>query len=128
MPHIIVEYTDNIKDEADIAGLLEKINRSIISHGNLFPVGGIRSRAIELHDYFIADGTGNDAFIHITMKIGAGRSEEEKTIVCDRLFDVVKKHLALLFEKHYLAISMDLYEFSEAGTYKWNNIHERYQS
>ncbi|HEY4552805.1 MAG TPA: 5-carboxymethyl-2-hydroxymuconate isomerase, partial [Bacillaceae bacterium] len=57
MPHIIVEYTDNIKKEARIASLLEKINRSLLENDGLFPIGGIRSRAIELNDYFIADGT-----------------------------------------------------------------------
>ncbi|MBS4210262.1 5-carboxymethyl-2-hydroxymuconate Delta-isomerase [Bacillus sp. FJAT-50079] len=128
MPHIIVEYTSNIKSEAEIHRLLKKINLSLFSHGNLFPIGGIRTRAIELHDYVIADGSEDDAFVHITLKIGAGRTEEEKKHVCDRLFEVVKEHFRPLFKKRFIALSLELYEFSEAGTYKWNNIHTRFKN
>ena len=127
MPHFIVEYTDNIKDEANIPELLEKMNSVLISHNNLFPIGGIRSRAHELHDYRVADGTEDDAFVHAMFKIGAGRSEEDKKMVCDELFDTMKAHFADLFDKRYLALSMELVEFSHS-TYKYNNIHTRYKT
>ena len=100
----------------------------LISFGPLFPIGGIRSRAIELHDYVVADGTGDDAFVHVTLKIGAGRSESEKKEVCDVLFDAIKAHFADLFTRRYLALSMELVEFDQGGTYKHNNIHGRYKT
>jgi 5-carboxymethyl-2-hydroxymuconate isomerase len=127
MPHIIVEYTANIKTEANMPQLLKKINDVLISKNDIFPIGGIRSRAIELQDYRVADGTEDDAFVHVALKIGAGRSETDKKAACDELFDVIKDHFAVLFAKRYLALSMELIEFSEAGTYKQNNIHARYR-
>ncbi|HZH58360.1 MAG TPA: 5-carboxymethyl-2-hydroxymuconate Delta-isomerase [Metabacillus sp.] len=128
MPHFIVEYTDNIKNEAYIPLLLEKVNHILISKAPLFPVGGIRSRAIELKDYYIADGREDDAFIHATLKIGAGRSEKDKNETCDEIFTAIKDHFAELYSKRYLALSMELFEFSEAGTYKQNNIHKRFRN
>ncbi|WP_458414170.1 5-carboxymethyl-2-hydroxymuconate Delta-isomerase [Schinkia sp. CFF1] len=127
MPHIIVEYTNNIKAEANIPLLLEKINGVIISKSPLFPIGGLRSRAIELEDYRVADGKEDDAFVHVTLKIGAGRSKQDKKSTCDELFDVIKEHFAELFSRRFLALSMELVEFSEAGTYKHNNIHQRFK-
>ena len=127
MPHFILEYTDNLKPEANIPLLLEKINNVLISYHDIFPIGGIRSRAIELRDYRVADGKENDAFVHGMLKIGAGRSEEIKKEVCDELFEVIKDHFQDLFDKRYLALSMELVEFSEAGTYKHNNIHNRFR-
>lgn len=128
MPHIIVEYTDNIKEEANIPSLLQKINHSLLEHDGLFPIGGIRSRAIELKDYFVADGTEDDAFVHVTLKIGAGRTEERKKIACEKLFEEIKTHFNDLFEKRYLALSLELFEFNDAGgTYRHNNIHQRYR-
>ncbi|MDQ0175352.1 5-carboxymethyl-2-hydroxymuconate Delta-isomerase [Bacillus chungangensis] len=127
MPHIIVEYTANIKNEANMPELLKKINDVLISKSAIFPIGGIRSRAIELQDYRVADGAEDDAFVHVALKIGAGRSETDKKTACDELFDVIKDHFAVLFTKRYLALSMELIEFSEAGTYKQNNIHARYR-
>ncbi|MBG9452673.1 5-carboxymethyl-2-hydroxymuconate isomerase [Lysinibacillus sphaericus] len=127
MPHFIVEYTDNIKEEAAIPKLLGKVNDVLISRGNLFPTGGIRSRAVELHDYRVADGAEDDAFVHAILKIGAGRSPEHKKETCDKLFEVIKDHFADLFSRRYLALSMELIEFSEEGTYKHNNIHKRFK-
>ena len=127
MPHFILEYTDNIKDEANLPDLFEKIHQVLIDRGSHFPIGGIRSRAIELHDYRVADGTENDAFVHAVFKIGAGRSEEIKKEACDAMFEVMKAHFASLMSTRYLALSMELIEFSEAGTYKQNNIHTRFK-
>ncbi|RLQ97382.1 5-carboxymethyl-2-hydroxymuconate Delta-isomerase [Falsibacillus albus] len=126
MPHFIVEYTDNLKQEGDIKAFLQKVNEYMMSRGDVFPTGGIRSRAIELHDYVIADGQEDDAFVHATLKLGKGRSEEVKKLVCEELFSLMKEHFAGLFDKRYLALSMELMEFAH-GTYKHNNIHKRFK-
>lgn len=127
MPHFIVEYTDNIKDEVKLEKLFEEIHKVLIARDTVFPIGGLRSRAIELKDYHVADGAEDDAFVHAVLKIGAGRSEEIKKEVCDALFEVIKEHFSLIMAKRYLALSMELIEFSEAGTYKQNNIHARFK-
>lgn len=127
MPHFTVEYTDNIKNEANIALLFEEVHKVLISRDSVFPIGGIRSRAIELKDYRVADGAEDDAFVHAVLKIGAGRSAEVKKEACDALFTVLKNHFSELMSKRYLALSMELVEFSEAGTYKQNNIHARFK-
>jgi 5-carboxymethyl-2-hydroxymuconate isomerase len=126
MAHLTFEYTSNIKPQADIPALLLKSNQSLIAQG-VFPVGGIRSRAIELTDYCMADGQADYAFVHATLKIGAGRSEAAKRKTCDELFEMVKAHFAELFSQRYLALSMELYEFDEGGTYKHNNVHARFK-
>lgn len=127
MPHVIVEYTANLNPGADMPALLRKINAVLIGQGDVFPTGGIRSRAIELTDYRIADGKADDAFVHVTLKIGAGREAATKKRACDALFDTVKAHFADQFDRRYLALSMELYEFDEGATYKHNNIHKRFR-
>lgn len=128
MPHFIVEYTDNIKDEVKLASLFEAVHQVLISRDSFFPVGGIRSRAIELHDYRVADGKEDDAFIHAILKIGAGRPEEIKKEVCEEIFGAMKEQFSELMSNRYMALSMELVEFSEAGTYKHNNIHARFKN
>lgn len=128
MPHLIYEYTDNLDPaEADIKGLLKKTNQVLIDQGGVFPIGGIRSRAIRLNDYCVADGTVDDAFVHATLKIGGGRSEEAKKKAGDELFKMISEHFAAIYQKRTLALSMEIVEFSEAGTWKQNNIHARYK-
>jgi len=127
MPHLIYEYTDNLKAEGDIPGLLRKTNQVVLAQGGVFPTGGIRSRAICLADYCVADGTADDAFVHLIFKMGAGRTAEEKQKVGDALFSMLKAHFADIFARRGLALSMEIVEFSEAGTWKHNNIHARYK-
>lgn len=127
MPHFILEYTDNIKTEADIPLLLKKVNESLLSHPDIIPIGGLRSRAIELTDYVIADGSADDAFVHATLKIGKGRTEEEKKTISDELFAVMEEHFSTTFDKRYFALSMEIYEFPFPA-YKRNNIHNRFNN
>lgn len=126
MAHIIVEYTDNIKEKSNIQELLQKINDVFVQRSSIFPVGGVRSRAIELTNYVVADGTEDDAFVHLTVKIGGGRTAEEKKETFDALFEVVKEHFQDLFNQRSLALSMEWDEFTNK-TYKQNNIHVRYK-
>jgi len=127
MPHLIVEHTDNLAEEAAIPELLRKANAVLIAQNGVFPIGGIRSRAIRLTDYCVADGAADDAFVHLTLKIGAGRSAEQKQAAGDALFAMVTEHFAALFARRFLALSLEIQEFSEAGTWKQNNIHPRYK-
>lgn len=128
MPHLIFEITANLDTpESDVPGLLKKANQVLIDQGGVFPTGGIRSRAIWLRDYCVADGVVDDAFVHVTMKIGAGRSEDAKKKAGDELFAMICAHFAAIYAKRTLALSMEIVEFSESGTWKQNNIHARYK-
>jgi 5-carboxymethyl-2-hydroxymuconate isomerase len=128
MPHLVVEYTDNIRSAAGIKAFLRKANRVLLDQDGIFPTGAIRSRAIELHDYVVADDTADDAFVHATLKFGAGRTAAQKKKVGDELFAMMKAHFEELFAARSLALSLELYEFDESGTYKHNNIHARYRT
>ncbi|CAN5146581.1 5-carboxymethyl-2-hydroxymuconate Delta-isomerase [soil metagenome] len=128
MPHLVYEYTDNLGEQADIAGLLRKSAHILIDQGGVFPIGGIRVRAHRLSEYCIADGSrADDAFVHASLKVGAGRSDAEKKKACDELFTMITDHFAAFFDQRGLALSMEFSEFSEAGTWKKNNIHARYK-
>lgn len=124
MPNFIVEYSDNIKDEADIPKLLKGICNVFISHPEEFPVGGIKTRAIEVHDYRIGDGSEDDALVHGYVQVKPGRTEETKEMICEELFTVMREHFANLYVKRGLSLSLEL---REVYTYRQNNIIERYE-
>ncbi|KGX84550.1 5-carboxymethyl-2-hydroxymuconate Delta-isomerase [Pontibacillus litoralis] len=125
MPHVILEYTDNLSQHTDIQLLLEKIN-SVLIEKKVYPIGGIRSRAHEVNYYHIADGKEKDAFVHAILKIGKGRTEEVKKATCEQVFETIKTHFEEYCKHHYLALSLELIEFQHA-TLKSNNIHERFK-
>jgi 5-carboxymethyl-2-hydroxymuconate isomerase len=127
MPHIVIEYTANLGAQARIPALLKTVNQTMIAQDGVYPTGGIRSRALRLDQYRMADGAADDAFVHVTLKIGSGRSAAVKKQTCDALFDAIKAHFADLYEQRYLALSMEVVEFSETGSYKHNNVHSRFK-
>ena len=127
MPHITVEWTDNLADAVDITALMTLIADNFRNSGGMFPLGGIRVRGIRLSDYVIADGAPDNAFIHITAKIGAGRSADALQSFFSRLFDAVVALLGDLFDRRGLALSLYVEEADEAGSFKHNSIHHRLQ-
>ncbi|CZZ05287.1 5-carboxymethyl-2-hydroxymuconate Delta-isomerase [Enterobacter roggenkampii] len=122
MPHFIAECTDNIREQADLPGLFAKVNEALAATG-IFPIGGIRSRAHWLDTWQMADGKHDYAFVHMTLKIGAGRSLESREEVGEMLFALIKTHFAALMASRYLALSFELDELHPALNYKQNNVH-----
>ena len=122
MPHFIAECTDNIREEADLPGLFAKVNEALAATG-IFPIGGIRSRAHWLDTWQMADGRHDYAFVHMTLKIGAGRSLESREAVGEMLFALIKAHFAELMADRYLALSFELDELHPTLNYKQNNVH-----
>jgi 5-carboxymethyl-2-hydroxymuconate isomerase len=129
MPHLVVEYTANLRPGGDIGGLLPKLAKCLIdfrADGRaIYPAGGVRVRAYEAADYCVAGGLPDAGFVHATLKIGAGRAPEVVNATGEALFAVLKAHFAPLFERQGLALSLDIAEFSERGTWKHNNLHAR---
>ena len=128
MPHVIVEYTDNLGPEAEIAGLLRKIAAKMADSGGEFPLGGIRVRAVRLSEYVIADGKDDYAFVNATVKIGAGRSTAFKQTFFGEMFDIVTQHFAELSARRYLALTLYVEEADEAASFRRNNIHLKFRS
>ena len=122
MPHFIAECTDNIREQADLPGLFAKVNEALAATG-IFPIGGIRSRAHWLDTWQMADGKHDYAFVHMTLKIGAGRSLESREAVGEMLFGLIKAHFAALMASRYLALSFELDELQPTLNYKQNNVH-----
>ena len=122
MPHFIAECTDNIREQADLPGLFAKVNEALAATG-IFPIGGIRSRAHWLDTWQMADGKHDYAFVHMTLKIGAGRSLESRKEVGEMLFALIKTHFAELMAACYLALSFELDELHPTLNYKQNNVH-----
>ncbi|NHB90680.1 5-carboxymethyl-2-hydroxymuconate Delta-isomerase [Photorhabdus cinerea] len=122
MPHFYAECTENIREQANLPELFSKVNQALAETG-IFPLGGIRSRAIWLDTWHMADGKHDYAFVHMTLKIGAGRSLESRQQVGEMLFTLIKEHFASLMAQRYLALSFTMEELDPVLNYKQNNVH-----
>lgn len=131
MPHLTIEYSANLRNFGGFSKLCNELAQVLVAQRAdgkpVYPIGGIRVRAVVADHWCIGDGSLHDAaFVHARFFIGAGRSEAVKKATGDALFEAIKKHFAREFDAQGLALSLEIGEFSEAGTWKHNNLHGRY--
>lgn len=122
MPHFIVEHSANLEDDINFNQLFESVHETLGKSG-VFPLGGIRSRAIRMDHYRVADGKHDYAFVHILLKVGAGRPLDVRKAEADKLFTVIENFFEPLHAKRLLAITFEMQEIDPVLTYKKNNIH-----
>lgn len=117
MPHITVEYTQNLQGQIEINTLLPLIHKTLLSHDGVFSAPGIRSRGIMLSNYFRGGENTpiETGFVHVTLKILTGRSEEIKQKVLNHLLEVINNHLTEHCKGIDVALSIELFEFNSAG-------------
>lgn len=128
MPHCVVEYTDNLAGEVDMPALLRTLADRLCDSDGMFPKGGVRVRAQRLTEYAIADGGDpNDAFVHLTVKVGQGRPRERLDAFFAGFFEVARDALAPAYAQRPLALSLYVEEVDEGGSYKHNTIHARFK-
>jgi 5-carboxymethyl-2-hydroxymuconate isomerase len=122
MPHLTIEYSANI--ESQIAGLCHAMRDIMLSSG-LFEIGAIRIRARSCTHYAIADELPENAFADMILRIGKGRSDEEKTTVGKALIGCAETHFKPLLGRPHFALSLEVQEISGQFSWKVNAIHPR---
>lgn len=126
MPHLIVEYSANIERDIALDALLDKLHACALRTG-VFPLGGLRVRAHRTDHYRIADKAPENGFVHVTALIGHGRALDVQQRAGEQLFATLTEHLAALYDKSPLALSLNVQEFHPVLNFKKNNLHEHVQ-
>ncbi len=107
MPHFQIDYSGNLDGKVDIAGLCETI-RATAARIETFPMPGIRVRAVRVDHYAIADGDPKHGFVHILIRLRAGRAPEVKQDASQRIFDAARTFLAPVMSGHPIALSLEM--------------------
>jgi len=108
--HFIVEYSANLDAEnIGLQDLLQKLVESAVAT-ELFPLAGIRARAHKCEHYYIANGDERFTFVHLEVKLGTGRSDEEKKHAGEVFLKTLSEHLQPVRDQQGLAISFEMSE------------------
>jgi 5-carboxymethyl-2-hydroxymuconate isomerase len=122
MPHLTLEYTANL--DFDVQSLLAHLHDELVATGAV-NLKGIKSRAIRLTDYRIADGDPAYAFVHVGLLIREGRPLEVQQEATRRVMEVLKATFGHRFESGYLSLSVDIKEMREGIAQTLHNILEK---
>lgn len=90
MPQIILEASDNII-EKDFRQTLSEIHQILVK---TLPtqLESCKSRVIRHKEFLIGNGNTDNAFIHLSIKIIQGRSEETINLTTNKILDVLKNN------------------------------------
>ena len=124
MPHFILEYSANLEQAGvQVGDILRDLAESAVGTG-IFPRAGVRARAHRCEDYYIADGRKEFAFVHLDVRIGKGRTDEEKRQSMDAFVGVLRDSLKSISDSRGLAISFELNELPEGFKTNINNLRD----
>ena len=127
MPHFTVEYSANLDSRVDMARLVEVVRKEAVETG-IFPLGGIRVRAIRCEHFAIADGKKDYGFLDMVLRLGEGRDLATRKRAGEQIFRALSEHLDPVFAQGKFALSFDMQINDKETSWKRNNIHEALQA
>jgi 5-carboxymethyl-2-hydroxymuconate isomerase len=123
MPHFTLEYSANLDSRVDMGKVVETVRKAAVETG-IFPVGGIRVRAIRCEHFAIADGNPHLGFLAMVLRLGEGRDLATRKKAGEHVFRALSDHLDPVFAASKFALSFDIQINDKEMSWKRNNIHE----
>jgi 5-carboxymethyl-2-hydroxymuconate isomerase len=123
MPHFTIEYSANLDTRVDMGKLVELVRKAAVETG-VFPIGGIRVRAIRCEHYAIANGEANFGFLAMVLRLGEGRDLATRKAAGEHIFKVLSSYLEPVFSSSKFALSFDMQVNDKETSWKRNNIHD----
>ncbi len=105
MPHLILEHSDNLIKKIHFHTLFRECHEALT---RILPteLKSCKSRAIECKEYYLGDGAPDYAFIHLTIRLFAGRSLETMTHAANSVMQLLQNHMSDTNQKIHVSIEM----------------------
>ena len=123
MPHFTIEYSANLDKRIDMAAVVELVRKAAIETG-IFPLGGIRVRAIRCEHAALADGRPHFGFLDMVLRLGEGRDLAARKKAGEHIFRALSAYLDPVFADQKFALSFDMQINDKETSWKRNNIHD----
>ena len=123
MPHFTLEYSANLDAKVDMGKVVEVVRKAAVETG-IFPLGGIRVRALRCEHSAIADGSAHFGFLDMVLRLGEGRDLATRQKAGEHIFKALSAYLDPVFASMKFALSFDMQINDKETSWKRNNIHE----
>ncbi len=111
MPHLVLEYTENVASGFDPRALILKLSDDVLASGQ-FQKDDIKARAIQ-HDVYAAGLSSEQGFVHLKLSLLAGRAPEIRKALAQTLMTTLRHGIA---PKQAIPLSVEIAEM-ERETY-----------
>ncbi len=89
MPHLTLEYTNNLDLPADTNAVLLALHQVLQDVGGI-NIANCKSRLYPLAHFFIADNQRDEGFVHLDIVFVRGRSDAVKAQISQQCLDILK--------------------------------------
>jgi 5-carboxymethyl-2-hydroxymuconate isomerase len=121
MPHLTLEYSDNLPAPVDLGALFARLHEALVEIGS-FRLADLKSRAVPQPRFRVGAGSPESVFVHLTVAIFAGRAPAQQQEIGERLLVILKA----TFEPAWLGrpcdITVELREMRREGYFKTANV------
>src|SRR5258708_13223947 len=121
MPHFTIEYSANLDKRVDMGNVVELVRKAAVETG-IFPLGGIRVRAVRCEHFAIADGSAHFGFLDMVLRLGEGRDLATRKKAGEHIFKTLSDYLDPVFANRKFPLSFHLQLNDKKTTPKPHNI------
>ena len=141
MPHLVILYTGQLDAEVNMTQLCRQMANAMLSVKDeegkqVFPTGGTRVLAYPAPHFAVADGgaagqaaggTGDYAFVYLSLRMGRGRSEATQQRAGETLLEETKAFFAPVMAQRHIGITLQIDVGPEVFDAKLSNLHPLFQ-
>ena len=117
MPHIRLEYSDNLPALGNFEALFADIHRVLHEQGGI-ALNNCKSRVISTQHSYIGDGDSRHAFVDLQVEFLSGRSPEIKNTLGEACLAVLKSHYAEQLNEH-LQVTVGIHDIPRETYFKY---------
>jgi len=114
MPHIILEYSDNIADTPDFEKLFAEIHNALENTGQ-FRIADIKSRAVKHNEYFIGNGDPARSFVTFNLVILSGRADQFKIELSELILGILRSFFPKTSAEQKSSVTVQISEIHKAS-------------
>lgn len=107
MPSITLQYTDNVEFEPK--EFFQQLHVSLVETGAV-NLKGLKSRAIKLVDFYIADGDPGYRMVHLDIALREGRPRAVREEVAQRAMDILESTFGHYRDDGHISLTTDMKE------------------
>ncbi len=128
MPHLVLLYSANLESETDMTGMCRSLADALLTVRDeqgqqVYPTGGVRVFAYPAQHFAVADGARDYAFVYVNLRMGRGRTPAVKQRAGETLLAAAKAHLAPLFARRHIGLTLQIDEGQEVFDGRHSTIH-----
>lgn len=123
MPHFQIDYSPNLEERLDVAGLC-RVLRDTAAETGVFPLAGIRIRATACNHVVMADGNPRHAFLDISVRLRAGRDKAAKKAATEALFAAAEAFCHPVMTSSSFMLSLEMRDMDPELSPKASSIRQ----